>query len=78
MEMWLSDSTATPDTPPLRREVMQMDMQQGCARYLHASLERALDVLDIIKAAGTEQIHQTGGCRHSATPSRSMKKSFLS
>src|SRR3972149_2180944 len=43
------------------REVMQMDVQQGCARYLHASLERALDVLDIIKAAGTEQIHQKVG-----------------
>ena len=43
------------------REVMQMDVQQGCARYLHAPLERALDVLDIIQTTGTEQVHQKVG-----------------
>jgi hypothetical protein len=36
-------------------------VQQGCARYLHAPLERALDVLDIIQTTGTEQIHQKVG-----------------
>jgi hypothetical protein len=43
------------------REVVEVDMQQGCARYLHAPLERCFNVLDFIKAAGTEQIHQKVG-----------------
>ena len=40
---------------------MQMDVQQGCARYLHAPLERRLDVLEIIETTGTEQIHDEVG-----------------
>ena len=43
------------------REVMQVDVQERCARHLHASLERALDVLQIIEPSGAEQIHDEVG-----------------
>ena len=45
--MWLSASTATPDTP--LAETVQMDMQQRRAGGGDALAQRLLDVLDVIE-----------------------------
>ena len=40
---------------------MQVDVQERRARYLHASLERALDVLQVIEPSGAKQVHDEVG-----------------
>jgi hypothetical protein len=43
------------------REVMQVDVQERCARHLHAFLQGTLDVLEIIETACAEEIHDEVG-----------------
>ena len=59
--MWLSASTATPGHAAVGREVMQMDVQQRCARHFHATLQRLFDVLEIVKPLGAEQVDDEMG-----------------
>ena len=47
----------------VRREVMQMDVQQRRARHFHATLQRLLNVLEIIKPLGAKQIYDQMGAR---------------
>ena len=42
----------------LRREVMQVNMQQRSASYFNTTLQRAFDVLEIIKPPSTHQIYE--------------------
>jgi hypothetical protein len=39
------------------REVMQMDMQQGCACHFHAPIQRLFYVLEIVKPLSAEQVY---------------------
>lgn len=40
---------------------MQMDVQERCARHLHASFQGTFDVLQVIEPACTEKIHNQVG-----------------
>ena len=42
-----------------------MDVQQGCARRLHAPPQRLFDVLEIVKPLSAIQIHDEMGARTS-------------
>ena len=44
---------------------MQMDVQQACARHVHATLQRLFDVLEIVKPLGAEQVYDEMGARTS-------------
>lgn len=45
------------------REVVQVSVQQSCPGRLNATLQRVLDVLEIIETASPEQVHQKVGTR---------------
>ncbi len=40
---------------------MQVDVQERCARHLHASRQGTLDVLQIIEPSGAEKVHDQVG-----------------
>ena len=42
--------------PTIRREVMQMDVQERCARRLHALPQRLLDVVEFVEPLRPNQI----------------------
>ena len=50
-----------PGNAAVRREVMQVDMQQRCTRHLNAAFQRLFDVLEIVKPLGAEQVDDEMG-----------------
>ena len=51
----------------VRREVVQMDVQKRSACHFDASSQRSLDMLEVIKPLGTEEIYDHMGASESNT-----------
>ena len=58
IEMWLSASTSTPDTPPSGAEMVEMAVQDGRPGRLRRLAQRAVDRRRVGQVAGAPQIDQ--------------------
>ena len=59
--MWLSASTATPDTAAVVVEMMQVDVQEGRTGSLHAAHQRRLDVSDVVQPLAAVEVDDQVG-----------------